>query len=80
MQSSIMNVEFLYSILKDDNSYLSRTQVRLATSRHWRTLSVKGEIRLRRTMSLVSPSQSVRTEDITVAEDEEVGEVREERM
>ena len=34
------------------------SQVRLATSRHWRTLSAKRDIRLR-TMSLVNPSISV---------------------
>ena len=32
--------------------------MRLATSRHWRTLSAKRDIRLR-TMSLVNPSISV---------------------
>ena len=39
---------------------------------------MKSEIRLRRTMSLVSPSQSGRTEDLTVDDEEEEEEGEEE--
>ena len=57
-------------------------QVRLATSRHWRTLSVKSQLTLRtgrHRLSLVSPSQSGKTEDLTV-DDQEEEEEEEEKM